>query len=423
MISRKILFFAKQDVKDFFAVLGLLCLSGNIAANRFYDQLLVSFTLLIVFLCWRQRKHLMSYRFVFVLCIYLSIIIIQSFQFSFFPIVTYAGFLVRLFAAYIVIVYVKHFINTYVRVMVVLAGLGLFFQLPIWLGLGIPSFLYALNSPFGYSEEVGRLTVFIHTYICGTLESAIDRSNSGMFSEPGLFAGYLNLAILFLGVIRGKLSRKEYQISFVLLLVGLLSTMSTQGYIVLPFALFFHLDRKNANATYRNSLTTKRIYPVIVVCLILLGGYAYHKVPFLKDKIEQQYDVVTREERGWESLRLSGFIISWSYIKQKPLVGWGFHNSTRYKLTPWYAETGAGTTGMTDYIAKVGMLGFITYIVAALSSCQGVFNRSKLKTIMFFLFLLLVIQGEPFLGYPIFFSLMFIKPEILHVQKLEPTGV
>ena len=72
--------------------------------------------------------------------------------------------------------------------------------------------------------------------------------------------------------------------------------------------------------------------PIILVLTI----YAFDKFDFLGEKIKHQAsEAQIRKETGeFEGGRFSALIFDMKYIKKHPIIGNGFHESTRYADDP-----------------------------------------------------------------------------------------
>lgn len=94
--------------------------------------------------------------------------------------------------------------------------------------------------------------------------------NSGIFWEPGAFQGFLNIAVLT--SIEGNIKYKRLKL--ITLIITILSTMSTTGYIVLAFILFVFFDNllrifKIGNLTKGEKIIIELLIVMVMVPLLL----------------------------------------------------------------------------------------------------------------------------------------------------------
>lgn len=405
---------ASPDIQwnELLLVLLLLCFSGNPAAIRqpAIDYLLVGFAVFLAAMLVYRRQRVVISAFGIIASLFFAILMIQVVSFSFLPVVTIAGFFTRLFIGYVVIRLVGDFPCVYVRAMVLLAIMSLVFHIP-----------YLLLATAGISTEglIDSLSAFLHTsdfhirwrpLFLHNFYNGYSHRNSGLFWEPGAFAGYLVLAMVFVSMIKEKLSRRTYQCYLVILSVVLFTTLSTTGYLVYPLVLLLQYEWK---AKIRKKTNARIMLALYVVLPLIIGGsfVAYNELPFLREKIETQTDSIAFEKTGWHRHRLGSIIFDWEYIQRRPLTGWGLHGSTRYALHPHFKfeEISGMGNGMSNFTAKFGITGMMIWLFFVFLRMIRLTKRDVGKSLLIMVILLLVLQGECYLGHPLFLGLMFLE--------------
>ena len=182
--------------------------------------------------------------------------------------------------------------------------------------------------------------------------------NPGMFWEPGAFAGYIMVAfMLFIG----RLDEMwiYYRKSVLILLIALLTTMSTTGYIVMGVMLVlfsFKVIRNNVFSTF-------------TVALLLIGFvYLYSNTDFMGEKISSQFEYArTQTEYEINYSRFGTIVFDWQYIKLHPLFGNGLMSETRFSLHTKsfdFEELQAFGNGFTGIIASMGLVFFIVFLIS-----------------------------------------------------------
>ncbi len=147
--------------------------------------------------------------------------------------------------------------------------------------------------------------------------------NAAFFREPGLFAGYLLLAILFLVLRAPELERRKRNRYLMVLIVALASTFSTAGYVTLPFVMaasaFRHHERRLRRAP--------RKYVLLAVLALSIGAVwlVSQNSDFLADKLLRQYEGFLEQGRGYEITRFGSAYLDVEAIRERPLTGWGLH--------------------------------------------------------------------------------------------------
>lgn len=400
----------------------LICISGNQAFN-FHGHprtVLVIVAVLFSVLMYRYKLFDFSGRFCLAFGGFLGILVVQSFCFSFFPTVTIAGFLTRLFIAYAACRLVKDFTRTYINILFWIGVVSLCFFLPervfYALGIEIRVFFEPLARFIGSKEE---LHILVYNFDVRT-------RNAGMFWEPGAFAGYLMLAIIFLGLEKDKFETRWFWIRFVILLVALLTTFSTTGYVVLPFALllYFRLNRQAKVVSVRNFLVfflsvlsiQYMAYESNVFNLASMQKHGKYRDVYLsntdKDFIFQktlkQFKNAVYKGPGRYRNRFDDLVCDLDYIRRRPLLGWGLNRKTRYML---HAGVGYGSghgEGLTDFTTKFGFVGLGIFLLCVLRSFMESTGHRLAISIFAMLLVLLILNGESFLSLPLFMGLMFI---------------
>jgi hypothetical protein len=347
--------------------------------------------------------------------IFLGILLTQCIDYSFYPVITIAGFFTRMFIGYALIRLVPEFLQKYLKVMVALALLSFIIYIPYILlstaGYNIEGLITRVSEQLGIAGG-GRRPVILYTF-----SSAFSPRNSGMFGEPGMFAGYLIMGLIALAVVKKIISRKQYLNSLIILTIALLTTMSTTGYIAFTLVPLLHYEWKMAG----RSRVLFRIFVAVYVLLpLLIGGalYAYIYLPFMKDKIETQMDIVEMQEGKWHKTRVGSLLFDWEYIRSRPLTGWGLHPFTRHALHPWMNEDEGMGNGFSDFTAKFGVTGFLTWFSMVFIGFWRLTRRDRWATLLILALIMIVLQGEPFLNYPFFMGLAFLQPAALMRHKM-----
>lgn len=366
----------------------LLAFSGNpLFTDMPYSKVLLS-VFAVVFFTYAhlQGKAILRLkpvgRLVGIMAFFLFLCLCHLIAFDFVSWEGVLGFLLKLVIAYSALHYYhsrkESFELIYVKVMATLSLLSLpLFALNFFRHVGIQ-----------LERDVQKSTLF-YTSHDTTAEFV---RNSGMFWEPGAFAGYLILAFLFMVSLNGRFQIGPFKTEFLWLFLGILTSLSTTGYIVfgLIAAVYF--------------LTNYSFGKIILAPLfVVLMVYAYSNLAFLQEKILGQYESASEMGRyDVSNTRFGALNMDLQYIKASPLWGNGLHFTTRFRFHPWINEDIGHGNGMSNYIVIWGVPVFLIWIL----SCLGFFrNRMKsLKMLAFIppIILLLLLQGEQFLNYPVF---------------------
>lgn len=135
----------------------------------------------------------------------------------------------------------RTYMRLYTKVMLAEAAISLIsFVIGDLLSLPLPLLHYEASSVNGF-----YLTPY---FTLGWLNIPVFHRNAGMFNEPGSHQIFLNFALLFLmsDETRMGMSKKKYCWAIALLIVTILSTLSTTGFICLGVVLLTVAFRKRA---------------------------------------------------------------------------------------------------------------------------------------------------------------------------------
>lgn len=222
--------------------------------------------------------------------------------------------------------------------------------------------------------------------------------NAGPFWEPGAYAGYLLIIpLLYLNDV--ELFFKKYKKKIIVLIIGLLTTMSTTGYVAFSILLIYIFGLR------------KRIsFPTFLGTILIIYGvwFAINNVEFLGNKIEDQYSKTLEQGDEFSNTRFGAFLFDLYYIQKRPFFGNGFHESTRFEDHPNLIELAANNemghgNGFSNMLASVGLIFFISYVYFIVKKLKNSFTK---KDIVFFIVMLVILlQGEQFLLYPLFLGL------------------
>ncbi len=402
------------SIWDQLLVFLLLANSGNPGLQTLMggpeNTLVVSLAGLLLILALRRGLHVNPLGAVPFL-VFGAILVAQGLSFEFFPRITVLGFMVKLAIAGSVCVLVPRFGLTFVRVMAVLCGLSLLF----WI-LGFVRPWSALVSGHGLvtrsaDMDYPRISILVHTYFRDV--GGFGSRNVGMFWEPGAWAGYLNLALVLMACQRRVVPPRMYRRYLALFSAGVLSTLSTGGYLGLAAAYGLGELAGTQKGVLRPSLGERRwnwlpAGGAIVLVMALL--VMWNRVDFLGPKIRRQYEQTALQGGRWHLTRFGTMVLDWEYIRRRPLTGWGLHDRTRWALHGGvYHDRGSGMgNDLSGFTARFGLLGMLTFLGLTVAGFQKLTGGSPWVSLAAAGAVLIILNGEAFLEHPAFLSLMFL---------------
>jgi len=389
---------------DHAAVVLLLILSGNqvVTMQGRSEIAIVLVSLLIASLFMVRGQPIISVRPLFVMLGFLIIFAAQGILFTFFPLITVTGFLLKVFIGYSVVRLVRNFPLVYVRVTAFLCLVSLCFFVPAsifsnW-GIDIRRFFEPLQRLSGVQ---GDYHILIHNF--DTITVGYMR-NSSFFWEPSAFAIYLILSILFLGMVRDQLKKKTYIYLLFLISGTLFTTFSTAGFVLFPLAVSTHIRLRSVN---RHEVVKDGLKVSVIVCVLLLFVAGFGQKKFLGEKIRQQYQHVQNRSPRWDKTRLGTFVFDLEYIRKEPFFGWGIHSQTRYSLHPYKAISGHGSD-FSGLLARFGVFGFLLYLTTVYWGVFALKDGKLFSSAIITLVIMASLFSQAFLNFPMYLSLMFL---------------
>lgn len=218
------------------------------------------------------------------------------------------------------------------------------------------------------------------------LTSGPVRRNYGMFWEPGTYQAYLNLALLFLFKEEGG---RFLPAKALLLIVAIVTTFSTTGYIVMAAILCFGV--LSGGRAFRGPLAKC----VFVLSVIVLVCVALANFGLVEDLV---FDKMEAGNNSYDSRMLS-IVGNLQLLLYHPILGVGYGMSA--DALNLLVDSSSGfihqTNTFTNYLATFGVIlgGFFIWLWWKLAR---VLSDRWTQALPIFLIFVLITSGENFLG-------------------------
>lgn len=248
-------------------------------------------------------------------------------------------FLTIAIALYASVMMRRTFLLVFIRVMQFFAITSLVIWLAVILLPGVYSMFYNFASmlPQMVSEEwletssnegVSLYLYYLPTNLTTAYTNFI--RNNGPFYEPGLFASYLNIALVFRLCINRRILAKEN----IPLIFAILSTCSSAGYISFILIVMFSVFMQE-----------KIIYKIITVLAIVCLWQPVMKLDFMADKITSNYD----NALTYSASRFGAMIYHWEKVQLSPLIGYagGATPATNFDRLMGFTDKTLSPNGLT----------------------------------------------------------------------------
>jgi hypothetical protein len=308
----------KYSFSDLFIVLASIFLSASVVFSANQMWLVFTTGVLVVYLFHKDKLRFHK-RFGLVILFLIVISLLQVIQNSFFSAWTEIGNIIRFTLPYLIVLSVgAAYVPLFVKSMKIITVVNFLFYIPSLLIPGFNNQLTKIPALTGL-DQYGQGTNFLIYTVENAKRYGVLR-NSGMFFEPGQFASYLILAIIFRLFLDRGFSLKNNLI----FVIALFFTFSTAGYLFFFIVLFFY---------YFLTLNNKPAIVILLLAIVYLGYNTYIGLDFMGEKIEKQYNRMLYESRyGYGSgsertvTTYNDFLASIEF----PLIGLGRNSATRY---------------------------------------------------------------------------------------------
>jgi hypothetical protein len=349
------------------------------------------------------RKLKIDRFFIVFFLIYLTVMIAQMVKFNYLPMTTYLGVFIRIFLAYFTVrILGRNFTKYYVDIMYVLAIIAFVVYVPQLVVPGFRSFLISsispmLRNPLDSGDLWYAPDVILFVFNSG---EGIYR-NCGAFWEPGAYAGFLVIAIIFHYLESKKIDDKKS----IVLLLALFSTVSTTGFLALGFFLLMFLVNRVA------PLYKLILLPTIIAAVII----SFFTLDFLGEKIISQMDVAST----FNNTRFKSAVLDLRDFAENPVLGLGRDSHTRFQgITS--RELTHRTNGVSNYLVTYGMFIFLFYFgsifYAFYKMCLK--NNYHPKYALYGLILIFIVGfSETFFNLPFFYGLAMLHMAIIVPQQ------
>ncbi|MBK9284924.1 MAG: O-antigen ligase family protein [Sphingobacteriaceae bacterium] len=390
----------KNEKIGLFLVFMLLAVSGIEYFYRSQYYIIVAFIISGFFFIKANLKFESS--LTLIIAIFL---IVESFQyatFGGFNLWTFSGSYIRLLLAYFVVqITGKNFPKLYVKVLYFFSIVSLLFYSVSFLpGMSVfyKNILGNLVPPIFKAE--GDFYLPIPNIVIFNFEDSlfIDSRNPGPFWEPGAFAVFLIIALLFNQIEEKKLLKKKN----IVFTICLITTFSTAGYL----AFFIFLIFLNYDLIKRNVLYSFLLFGLITSTLFL-----YEHIPFLKEKIENNIDIADEST----SSRFGSAQADLVYFSKSPFFGMG-RAGAKNNFKDDFTHDDHRNNGIFVLLANYGLpftLFYIFFIYFTFLKIGKLCGFSSAYSIFSILIILILAFSQALFLKPIFNAFLFL-PEVFN---------
>jgi hypothetical protein len=390
----------------------LLSISGNpyISIQKFELFTILSVIIPIVHIL-RNLNKTISYRTIVIFIFLLGYEVMHAIMFSLdYSLTIFKLFLILLLSAAVMDIFKDRFILVLTKTMVIISLISFVFVFLCYIP-GLNRFLYSFaESAFhldknwdNYSTPTLLIYTFHPEYFAGKFSYV---RNAGIFWESGAFSVFLNITLFLYYSSKTIKSVKDlFDKDARILVIALISTTSTMGFITLMIILVFFSAQLKSNFKY-----------VLLVLILVSGTLAFTSVEFLGEKINRELG-----ESKVNNNRFGSALKDFENIAERPLLGWSrrieviFGTSTSNKLTH-------RPNGFTNFLRCYGLVYFIVYFYLIYQAFRNVYafhhGSFSYYVPIFGVVLLWIISFSELI-----FDLVFLKALIFLYWAYFPSGV
>lgn len=372
------------------------------------EWIVVGLVLSIIISIKRKILVKIDHKFILLFFVFVGWEFIQLAYFGNFRFVSLLGTSSRLLFAYLVIKNTENvFLGYYVKIINFFAIISLIFYTFFFFPSVTDNLInYALENfqplfsyeSYDYAYKANIIIFNFHGY------DFIPFRNSGPFWEPGAFAIFLSLAILFDIIQKNNFILRNN----IFLIIALFTTFSTTGYLILALILTWSFYVKgNKNLWYLF---------LIPICAYYFLNFAMEQ-EFIYYKIEQDY-LMAQETTG---SRFGSAFADFTLIKENPVLGYGRNIQNIYGTETFDVQQMHRNNGFTKLFVQWGMLALLylyQILISFYTVCKSFISSYRVATLVSFIVLLLGASSQGIFQYPLFMGLMFLQ-FIYHNNKLK----
>lgn len=345
------------------------------------------------------RKINIGSQLVKIIILFTIILIIQSIVFGKARTDAIIGLYMSILLPYFAVTLVgKNFLKILVNIVVTITFVSFIFYIPSVLSENIKMFVSNIAPTLGTDVWLSDQNFLIYTSRYHAITSFGLIRNSGNFNEPGYFATILNMALAVNISYGNKLLEKKNLI----MIIGIITTFSTSGYIAMIFIISFYLL----------VIMKKKIKYIIIPIFITIAIGLYTSSDFLQPKIQSHYEI--QYEGEVKVGRFGALYADIEDIKKYPLSGRGIISTTRFdEVESWEGDNAPWQTlnGVTNTLVRLGIPGFLIYIILLIKSINYITKQERLLNytpLLYFAVMLITLSAQNLMMIIYFMSFVYL---------------
>lgn len=311
------------------------------------------------------------------------------------------------------------FLESYVKLLYYLTLLSI----PLWIAFNYAIFLFDLDTVIntlkdisltysGFERSALMIDNFRYNFLLFfnyTSNNELYYRNFGYMWEPGQFAAYISYGLIFLDILRYKFNYKINNKYYYIFYLGLLSSFSTAGYLI----LFYHIVISNISKDILNGtgVLTKKIPMIFLLAIVFLIFST--NVDFIYGKFLRQFTTDITSYNYYNGRLNLAFTLS--EILKNPFFGSGTYAQLTSELL--MNMTVKSHNGYTIFARSWGIILFLIMNILALKSLTYIFQNKIIVTMYFIFFILINFSQNLFVQFLPYVILFFYHFEHLNQNR------
>ncbi|MCH5243090.1 MAG: hypothetical protein J1F67_11865 [Muribaculaceae bacterium] len=373
-LSNYKLFKQSNLIFKYCSVLSLILASGT--AYFFLYQAFLSIILLIIVSSWiiLTKKYKFYFNTYFITYLFLIFLNVIFYNIS----LQLIGDLIFLLSTYIILSSFNYnqFKEIFLNVVIFLIIIGIILQILVEFEIFHPTIF---NN--GKNEFEGHYMFAFHVF--GRAKWGLSDRLSSIFWEPGIFQMVLNLSLILNIEIFDKNSViKKRKIKLFLIIIALIWTFSTTGYMVFFCIVLGHLFYKSRNS---NKFRLFSVFFLIIISIIILIS------PVFIEKFSY--------ENGSFLVRFNDILGLFKLILINPIIGIGVQSYIYEYYANLFGLTPSQSAGILVQIAQFGFIWFIAYLISISKELKK--RKTEINRVFILIAIILLGFGEPIIYTPV----------------------
>ena len=236
-------------------------------------------------------------------------------------------------------------------------------------------------------------------YYCGYLFYIIYHAperNIGIFWEPGIFASFLIIALVFEVSIKKKINK----VNFFIFSFTILTTFSTSGIFLLPFILILLINK-------RNQTQISLVFNIFLLLFFILVQFRLEEILQILNNINPDLFGKVLYKSKSVMTRLNGPLVDLAIFNQSPIFGVGYSDyyNTWRNLT-YRSDVLSQTSTITYFLAVFGFMG-IFYVIGWIKGILNIQNATLLGKLTILSIFIIILTKEPHQNNVLMYLLLF----------------